>query len=229
MTLSTSGGAERFHSRKFSEIATDILRERIMSGALAMGDRINEVALSDELGVSRPPLREALRVLSGEGLVHLVPGKGAYVTEFDVASFLHVAEVRLALEVEAARLAAERIDSDGEVLLKQVIAEIHEHLQAAGQGYPHHVKFHHAIAEAAGNPHLASAVGEVLRQVRLPAIQTNDDPQRAQQVLREHRAVAEAILQRDPEAAANTMRAHINANTNATAELLRQLERKNSR
>ena len=88
----TAPAAELFHSRTFSEIAGEILRERIMSGALAPGTRLNEVALADELQISRPPLREALRVLSGEGLVVIVPGRGAFVIDLDLESFVQSVE-----------------------------------------------------------------------------------------------------------------------------------------
>jgi DNA-binding GntR family transcriptional regulator len=224
----TAAGAELFHSRKFSEIAGEILRERIMSGALAPGARLNEVALAEELKISRPPLREALRVLSGEGLVVIVPGRGAFVTDLDLESFVQVAEVRMALEVETARLAAERVQPDDVERLEHLMAELEEALSGPSRAYPHHLEFHHALAEATRNSHLASHLGEVIRQVRLASIQTNENPQRAHEVLVEHRAIADAVLRGDAAAAAAAMRAHIQANTDATVELLKQLERKNS-
>ena len=224
--MSGAGAAsELFQTRKFSEIAVELLRERIMSGELVPGARLNEVALAEELRISRPPLREALRVLSGEGLVALRPGKGAFVTDLDLESFVHVAEVRMALEVEAARLAATRLDDEHAARLDDLMERLESELSSQTVGYPHHIGFHHAVVEAARNPHLANALGEVIRQVRLASIQTNEDPQRANQVLDEHRVVVAAVLRRDPDAAAAAMREHIRSNTEATVELLRAVER----
>ncbi len=220
--------AELFHSRKFSEIAGEILRERIMSGELAPGARLNEVALADELQISRPPLREALRVLSGEGLVVIVPGRGAFVIDLDLESLAHLAQGRRAREVETARLAAIRADASDAARIEQLMGDLESALSTPGMPYPHHIEFHHALADATRNPHLATSLGEVIRQVRLASMQTNEDPARAHQVLIEHRAVAEAVLSGDADAAAVAMRAHIQANTDATVELLKQLERKSS-
>ncbi|WP_166866913.1 MULTISPECIES: GntR family transcriptional regulator [unclassified Salinibacterium] len=228
MTEPMQSGAELFHTRKFSDIAGEIIRERIMSGALAPGARINEVVLADELKISRPPLREALRVLSGEGIVVIVPGKGAFVADLDLESFVHVAEVRLALEVETARLAAQRIERDDVAVIEDLMAQLETALAGQASAYPHHIEFHHALAVATGNPHLTTALGEVIRQIRLASIQTNEDPQRAHQVIIEHRVIAEAVLAGDADAAADAMRTHIRNNTEATVELLRKSERAQS-
>lgn len=215
-----------FQTRRFSDIACELLRERIMSGTLPPGSRLNEVALSEELRISRPPLREALRILSGEGLVEIIPGRGAIVVDLDLASFIQVAEIRMALEVAAARLAAERADPVDVAHLTEAMNAQEVELEEPGSPYPHHIEFHHTVAAASHNPRLESSLGEIIRQVRLASMKTNENPQRAQQVFTEHRAIAKAVLAGDPDAAELAMRQHIDANMQATVVLLSALETK---
>lgn len=229
MNEAAKDGRELFQTRKFADIALEIIRERIMSGALRPGSRLNEVTLSDELQISRPPLREALSVLSGEGLVRLVPGKGAFVTDLDLDAFIHVGEIRMALEVATARLAAERADATDTARLASLMEALELELREPGNPYPHHIEFHHALAGATKNPRLATALGEVIRQVRLASMQTNENPQRAHEVLVEHRAVADAVLRGDADAAEAAMRSHIAANTDATVTLLKAMQKEAGR
>src|SRR4249920_728819 len=84
------------------------LRERILAGDLPRGTRLRQAALAEELGVSRTPLREALRRLSTEGLVEFSPNRGATVSELDFGDMRHAWSARVALEPGAARLAAQR-------------------------------------------------------------------------------------------------------------------------
>src|SRR6478752_8591756 len=86
----------------------DAVRARILSGDLPRGSRLRQAALADELGVSRTPLREALRRLSTEGLVEFSPNRGATVSELDFGDMRHAWSARVALEPGAARLAAQR-------------------------------------------------------------------------------------------------------------------------
>ena len=216
--------SQLFQTRRFSDIACELLRERIMSGSLAPGSRLNEVALSEELRISRPPLREALRILGGEGLVDFIPGRGAIVTDLDLQSFIQVAEIRMALEVAAARLAAERANPDDVVRLTEAMNAQELELVEPGSPYPHHIVFHHTIAAASHNARLQASLAEVILQVRLASMKTNEDPKRAQQVFTEHRSIAVAVLAADPDAAENAMRQHIDANTQATVGLLSALE-----
>lgn len=224
MSTPSLEGAQLFQTRRFSDIACELLRERIMSGVLAPGSRLNEVALSEELHISRPPLREALRILSGEGLVEFIAGRGAIVTDVDLPTFIQIAEIRMALEVAAARLAAERADSDDIAVLTEAMTAQEIELVAPGSPYPHHIVFHHTVAAASHNPRLESSLAEVIRQVRLASTKTNENPQRAQEVFAEHRAIAQAVISGDANAAEVAMRHHIESNTQATVALLSALE-----
>lgn len=222
-------GTHLFQTRRFSDIACGLIRERIMSGELAPGSRLNEVALADEMRISRPPVREALRILSGEGLVEFAAGRGAVVTDLDLDSYVQVAEIRMALEVAAARHAAERADTDDVARIAGSVSDQAVALGAPGSPYPHHIAFHHAVAAASRNARLEASLEEVIRQMRLASMKTNENPDRAKAVLAEHRIVADAVASGDPVAAETAMRAHIEANIAATVALLSAFEERPAR
>src|SRR3954466_15174945 len=98
------------------------VRARILSGELPRGSRLRQASLADELGVSRTPLREALRRLASEGLVELSPNRGATVSQLDFGDMRHAWAARLALEPGAARLAAERRDEDAVRRMRDAVA-----------------------------------------------------------------------------------------------------------
>jgi DNA-binding GntR family transcriptional regulator len=120
------------------------LRERILAGDLPRGTRLRQASLAEELGVSRTPLREALRRLSTEGLVEFSPNRGATVSELDFGDMRHAWAARVALEPGAARLAAER----------RAIAAQRASQHDREAGYAANREFHLALAAASGNPHL---------------------------------------------------------------------------
>ncbi|MDI3500468.1 MAG: hypothetical protein PWP22_239, partial [Thermoanaerobacter sp.] len=91
------------------DVVFDYMKDAIITGKLKPGERLMEVQLAEKLGVSRTPVREAIRKLELEGLVVMVPRKGAYVADLDAKDLLNVLEVRSSLEGLAASLAAERI------------------------------------------------------------------------------------------------------------------------
>lgn len=212
--------AAPFQVRRFSDLAGDLLRERILSGELDPGAHLNEVALAEELSISRPPLREAFRVLHAEGLVEMRPGKGVFVAEFDAESVRQLGDLRMALEAETARLAAERATSADLRMLAEVLAQIEVELGDAARPYPHHIDFHGALATACGNPRLAQEAASVRQQLRLATVRSGNDPARAQAALLEHRAVCDAVMQRDVEAADRTMRAHMRSSLEAMVRML---------
>ena len=130
------------------------LRERILSGDLPRGTKLRQASLAEELGVSRTPLREALRRLSTEGLVEFSPNRGATVSELDFGDMRHAWSARVALEPGAARLAAERRDPDAIAAMRDAVElqrqrRRRRHGQLRGQP-----AFHLALAAASGNPHL---------------------------------------------------------------------------
>jgi DNA-binding GntR family transcriptional regulator len=189
------------------------LRERILSGDLARGTRLRQALLADELGVSRTPLREALRRLSTEGLVEFSPNRGATVSELDFGDMRHAWSARVALEPGAARLAAERRDGQSIARLQRAIAAQRSAGRDRQASFAANREFHLALAAASGNPHL-TRFAEMLwvPRIGVPIYE-------AQAALAsgstawasEHALITEAIAAGDAELAERLTREHISA------------------
>ena len=199
-----------FRARSFADEAVKLIRHMILSGHFAPGERLNELQLAGVLQISRSPIREALKALSSVGLVRMVPGRGAFVADFDLTTVRHLVEIRLALEGTAARLVAERaseeqIDAIGDFLVRTR----HTLDTGPGEGYPHDLDFHQQVLLATGNPRLVDVAGAVSAQVQLARTRSGLD--RAEDAYVEHEAVFQALRARDPARAEQAMRDHIMA------------------
>ncbi|WP_010139463.1 GntR family transcriptional regulator [Oceanicola sp. S124] len=196
------------------------LQEEILSGKLAPGSRLGEVALADRYDVSRGPVRSALNQLAESGLVSIVPNSGARVRELGRDDARALYEVRAALEAEAARLAAGHADAaTGDVLgqlLGQHADEVSAHPQGAYLQGPGDRDFHMVIARMSGNPIiLRYLTRELYPQLSLLRVKHRNVTGRGQAALLEHRRIAEAIACGDGEVAALLMRRHIRASWDA--------------
>ena len=208
------------------------LREGILYGRYAAGQRLIEADLTRELGVSRGPLREAFRRLSAEGLVESVPNRGTVVRRLTRKETLELFQIRAALEMLAARLAARNIGSAGvREKFASAIAPIWSDLpRNTPPAYLDENKlFHQAVADAGGNDQLALLV----RQMQLPLIMFQLSgfltPDILAQSNREHRSVAEAILAGDASGAAEAMRVHLDRASRFAEELPAQVFRADPR
>jgi DNA-binding GntR family transcriptional regulator len=189
------------------------LRERILSGDLPRATKLHQAILADELGVSRTPLREALRRLSAEGLVSFSPNRGARVSELDFGDMRHAWTARAALEPGAARLAAERRDRDGIAAMRDAIAAQRRAHGDRGQSFSANRAFHLALAAASGNPHL-TRFAEMLwvPRIGVPIYQAQAaEPAGPAAWADEHERIADAIERGDADAAERLTRAHIEA------------------
>jgi len=206
--MSASG---RVVSESMVEQTCDILRERIRTGALAPGTRLRQERLAEELGVSRTPLREALRLLAADGLVELVPHRGAVVSSLSHADRVAFWEARLALEPAAARMAAERREA---VALDAMADAIAAQRAASGaeEGFATNRAFHLALVAASGNEHL-SRFGEALwvRAVgsAIYRSQVGDGTVTPGAYIAEHDAILAALRAGDAELAERLTREHI--------------------
>jgi DNA-binding GntR family transcriptional regulator len=189
------------------------LRERILSGDLPRGTKLRQASLAEELGVSRTPLREALRRLSTEGLVDFSPNRGATVTELDFGDMRHAWSARVALEPGAARLAAERRDPESIAAMRSAV----ERQRGAGadgmESFAANRSFHLALAAASGNPHLTRfAVMLWVPRIGVPIYQAQAvDPQGATGWADEHEQIVDAIDAGDADAAERLTRDHVAA------------------
>lgn len=190
-----------------------ILRNAIVTQVLKPGERLMQVQLADEIGVSRTPLREAIRILELEGLVIVVPHKGAYVADVSMKDINEVYEVRFALEMLAVSLAAERItDKELDALERQLLSECKvegsRDCELNNTAYIDGT-FHDIIYQAAHNQCLvrfANILQEQLQQLRATSLIL---PDRDKAALEEHKQIAEALAEHNGKLASRLTREHI--------------------
>jgi DNA-binding GntR family transcriptional regulator len=189
------------------------VRERILTGELARGTRLRQEELAAGLGVSRTPLREALRRLASEGLVDFKPNRGATVSRDDVANLWHAWAARVVIEPGAARLAAQECDPESASGLRALVGEQRAGVERGGDTYAANRDFHLALAAASGNPHLVRFaetlwVPRIARRIySLQAV----DPRRVLAWADEHDRIVDAIAAGDGDRAAALTREHIAA------------------
>ncbi|MGZ5270089.1 MAG: GntR family transcriptional regulator [Ramlibacter sp.] len=215
------------HSSLHTEVA-DRLRERIFDGALPPGSFLDEVALADELGISRTPLREALKVLTAEGLVRHEPRRGCFVAEVTEQDLDEIFPVIALLEGRCAHEAAlQATDADVEVL-EELHARLARHARARriNDYYETNYAIHEAIIALAGNRWLAQVIADLRKILRLARQQQLHAPGRLAQSLSEHMAVFAALKARDAQGAEAAMRTHITRQREALRELAREQRRK---
>jgi DNA-binding GntR family transcriptional regulator len=192
----------------YSIQAADIIRSRILRGDYKLGERLNEVEISSSLGISRSPIREALRTLAEEGLVRLVSGRGVFVASFPVAEIRELLELREALDVLAAQLAAARANAEDIRTLERCLdglAVSHQSYEAAA---PPATDFHLAILDIAGNSKLREVGRSVHTQIRLARFRSGAAGDRGDAAHAEHLAILEALRDHDGAEAEKRVRAH---------------------
>jgi len=185
------------------DLVYDELKQLILTGEMKPGTRLMEVDLADEMGVSRTPVREALRKLEKDKLIFIEPRKGVYVSDISVSDMMDVIEIRETLESLAASLAAGKIEeSDLKDLLEARRAYEKAVLEDDKAGLiESDTLFHKIIVEASGNSYLigiCNNIGELVQRFRSKYFHEFD---RAEVVTAEHERIYKAISERDPEAA----------------------------
>ena len=206
------------------ELVLDAIREAIINGTLKPRERLMEIQLAEELGVSRTPVREALRKLELEGFIVMVPRKGAYVADISFKDIADVFEIRAALEALAAGLAAERITGEELEEMERLVAEKAEAI--ANQDMEKLIKvdtmFHEAIYKASRNQRLTSIISNLREQIQRYRTTSLAYPGRMQRSLEEHRSIVEAIQSRDSQIAQQVAREHIENAENSIIEAIKK-------
>lgn len=215
-------GIERA-GHSFSDQAEVALRQQILSGHRAPGDRLNEVEIAAELGVSRGPLREAMQRLARDGLVVVQPHRGSFVRSLEPHEIEELYEVRIALECTAAQLAAERRNDDDVRGLTRLLDTSAKAVTETGDAphYPAHLDLHEMVAMVSGNQRLHRAVVQINQELKLVRAASGFRPERAPRALVEHGDVVSAIVGRDPEQACELMRKHLLQSLENTLRLSR--------
>jgi len=203
--------------------AAERLRERIFAGELAPGSFLDEVRLAEELEISRTPLREALKVLTAEGLVRHEPRRGCFVNEVTEQDLDEIFPVIALLEGRCAYEAA-RNASDADLQTLEVLHDkLSRHAKARriNEYYAANFAIHEAIITLAANRWLEQVITGLRKIVKLARLQQLHAPGRLEQSLSEHLAVFAALKARDPEGAEAAMRTHLTRQREALRELAR--------
>lgn len=203
--------------------AATTLRERIFAGELVPGAFLDEVALSAGLGISRTPLREALKVLTAEGLVRHEPRRGCFVNQVTERDLDDIFPVIALLEGQCAHQAAVRATDADLAALETLHTRLVEHAQAKRitDYYAANFAIHEAIITLADNRWLAQVIGDLRKIVKLARLQQLHAPGRLDQSLAEHLAVFAALKARDAQGAEAAMRTHLIRQRSALRELAR--------
>jgi len=205
------------------EFVANRLREAILRGDLAPGERLDESALAVALGVSRTPIRSALRVLAAESLVDLHPHRGAIVSELSPDELNEVYLVRMILESTAARLAAPKMDDERIAALEALIQEL-ERTTDPDQWLALNNQFHATIYQAANRPRMISII-EYVRNISTPYIRQFIELREHMDSSRDdHRRLLEACKKRDGQLAELELRKHLQDVAQANVEFVESAE-----
>ena len=197
--LSEAGLERRIRRRPLHEEVIDQLRDRIVQGELAPGARLNERVLCEQLGISRTPLREAIKMLATEGLVELLPNRGAIVTPLKAANIADTLAVMGTLESLAGELACANASEAeiGEIraLHFEMLAH-HARRDLAGY-FRYNQLIHLKIIEASGNPVLTNTYRQLNANVRRARYMANLSQDRWDAAVREHEEILGALATRN--------------------------------
>ena len=206
-----SSRSGRLENRTLRDQVLDSLREDILSGELDAGTVLGEVALAESFGVSRGPIREALSRLASEGLVTLVPRRGAEVTRLTREEFLDAYQLREALETLAIRLAVPRLGDAELALLRSLHEEMVRHAERAEVHafFDANTRFHQVFVEASGNRKLEEFYRLLLGQMGRYLARSLALRGTVERSVAEHAAILEAVEAGHAERAARLLADHI--------------------
>jgi len=188
----------------------ELLRNDILGHKLAPGDRLVEHDLTDRFGVSRGPVREALRRLAAEGLIEHSPNRGAQVRKLSAEEVRELFEIRIELEGLAARLAAASVDEERRAAFFEAVSPIYQDDARASPTYlEENTRFHEAVMDLAGNRQLGVLAARLQLTLLMGQVGEILTPSVLEDSVREHRALAQAIRDRDMLGADTILRAHL--------------------
>ena len=200
----------------YQEVA-ELLRQRIFNRELEPGSWIDELKLAEECGISRTPLREALKVLAAEGLVTMKVRRGAYVTEVNEKDLTDVYHLLSLLESDAAGMVATRASTAELSELEGIHAELEAAIANREKFFAINECFHMRLLEIADNRWRDQMVADLRKVMKLNRHNSLLKTGRIEESLAEHRDIMAALLQRDPALSAQRMRAHFQNGLEAAA------------
>lgn len=209
------------------DVVFNTLRKAILTGELKPGERLMEIHLANKLGVSRTPIREAIRKLELEGLVIMIPRRGAEVAQITEKSLKDVLEVRRALDALCAELACDRISGEETEKLKQACDEFERAVatEDATTIAAADVAFHDIIVRATGNERLVQMINNLSEQMYRYRFEYIKDESRHDNLVCEHRIIYDSIILRDKAKAAEAAKHHIDNQEQSIIKQIRQEKR----
>ncbi|MBL8309555.1 MAG: GntR family transcriptional regulator [Burkholderiales bacterium] len=209
--------------------AAQRLRSMLIEGVIAPGAKLNERELSEQLKISRTPLREAIKMLATEGLVELLPNRGAVALSLSEQDVIDTFEVMANLEAQSGELAAARVNDDE---LAEIRALHFEMLAAYTRRdlpryYTLNAQIHACINAAAKNPVLSRTYAQLNARLQALRFRSNQDGQKWQRAVDEHERMIDALARRDGAAMRDVLIEHLNHKRDAVLDLMRngQLDR----
>jgi DNA-binding GntR family transcriptional regulator len=198
-------------TRSLSGVLERQIEAAIFGGEVPRGKRVNEYNLAKRFGTSRGPVREALRTLEGLGIVELIPNRGVFVCQPDLATVLDIYDVRAALFGLAGKLLAERVTNAQLADLRQLLDRMDEAVQALSLDdyYPMNLAFHALIIESCGNATLATQYKGLVKKLHLFRTQSLVQGGGLEISNSEHREMYMALAKRDPLLAQQTHAQHV--------------------
>ena len=208
------------------DVVFNTLREAILRGDLRPGERLMELQLAAKLGVSRTPIREAIRMLEQEGLAVTTPRKGAEVAGMTLKDMEDVLEIREALDDLAVRIACDKINDEQLKYLTAVKDEFEQSTKTGDvkQIAQADVNFHDVIYEATVNPKLVTLLSNLREQVYRYRVEYIKDPNNYPILIAEHEAIVEGLRQRDKKAVTLAMQEHVRNQATAVKDLIQKQE-----
>lgn len=193
------------------DVVFNTLRQAILTGELKPGERLMEIHLANKLGVSRTPIREAIRKLELEGLVTMIPRRGAEVAQITEKSMMDVLEVRRTMDALCAELACERISEEAKGSLGSACEAFEEAVEGGNIKViaKADVAFHDIIVQATGNLRLVQLINNLSEQMYRYRFEYLKDTSCHRSLIEEHRMIYESILKKDTKAASEAAKLHI--------------------
>lgn len=204
------------------DVVFNTLREAILKGDLKPGERLMELKLAATLGVSRTPIREAIRMLEQEGLAVTIPRKGAEVAKMTLKGMEDVLEIRESLDILACQLACERITEDQLTVLKEKKKNFEDSLKSGNvrEIAETDVDFHDVIYEATNNPKLVNMLNNLREQIYRYRVEYLKKEENYPILIEEHNAIYESLSKRSEEEAISSIREHVKNQAIAVKEVI---------
>lgn len=198
-------------TRSLSNVVQAEIERMIIDGELKPNERVNENGLSQRLGVSRGPIREACSALAAMGLIEIIPNRGFFIRALSNDEAQDLSEARASVFGCMAMMAAERVTGEQLAVLKRLVAQMEELADSSDVHvyYPVNLEFHRQIAAMCGNKRLAAIYASFVRELHIQRYRALSSPDVLHVSNREHAAIVEALEKRDPVQAIIAARAHI--------------------